>query len=669
VRPLLAALALASLAVAAPVGPAAEAQEGDAASVVLVDQDAWVLPDSVSLLRVRIEGPNQQLELRFELHDSLSTRTGFEQSVEGRALGPTIGTSFVALADRPLDDRGEVTIPLGIGEDVEGPGVVALPAGGTGVYPLQVELAAPDGEALDSFVTWLVVADPDPAAERLGFSWVWSLGEPPLSTAAGRPADAVVDTMVPGGALDAVAGLLERSDRVALTLSVSPQTMRAWQVASDDPDVRPGLVAVRNAAQRNDVQVLASPYVPLDFPSVEISGLGDQVPEQLLTGVDTLERALGVRVDTRTLAADSLDDAALLRLQSLFVDRLVVPDDALVPVAQNLTPARPFTLQGAGTQVRAFGANAGLRALLEGELVPGPEPNALRAQRFLAGLSLIALEAPASPRGVVVWEPMPWDPEPGLIDRVLVGLRGHPLVRAQTLDGLFARVPDDTVDGSDDEPLVRTLAPIEPDPLPFSITEYDDVESQLASFARIVGGNDPLIRRGDEALRVAPSSLLDGEEARNELALVRDGIANVLDKVSPTPSTVTLTSRTAEIPLSFRNEAGQPVRVRVRLASSKLLFPDGSDRVVELAEGNTTMQVPVESRASGTFTMTVTLSSTDGYLEVGDPTRVRVRSTVFSGVGWWLSIGAGTFLVLWWASSFFRRRRLRDVPVEGGNLE
>ena len=79
--------------------------------------------------------------------------------------------------------------------------------------------------------------------------------------------------------------------------------------------------------------------------------------------------------------------------------------------------------------------------------------------------------------------------------------------------------------------------------------------------------------------------------------------------------------------------------MRVQLASTKLLFPDGADQQIVLPEGVSTQQFAVEARASGTFTMTATLTTGDGAVRLGIPQRVSVRSAVFNGAGAALTVG------------------------------
>ena len=85
--------------------------------------------------------------------------------------------------------------------------------------------------------------------------------------------------------------------------------------------------------------------------------------------------------------------------------------------------------------------------------------------------------------------------------------------------------------------------------------------------------------------------------------------------------------------------------------------------MIVLPEGVSTQQFAVEARASGTFTMTATLTTGDGAVRLGIPQRVSVRSAVFNGAGAALTVGALLFLLLWWANHFRRTRRARREAV------
>ncbi len=125
---------------------------------------------------------------------------------------------------------------------------------------------------------------------------------------------------------------------------------------------------------------------------------------------------------------------------------------------------------------------------------------------------------------------------------------------------------------------------------------------------------------------------------------------------APRGSTVTLTARKGKIPVTFLNETDKTIRVKVKLESNKLFFPDGAEREIELPPRNTTVGFTVESRASGTFPLVLTVTTVDDELVI-QSTRVRVRSTFVSGVGVFLTVGAALFLAVWWLTHFLRRRR------------
>ena len=131
--------------------------------------------------------------------------------------------------------------------------------------------------------------------------------------------------------------------------------------------------------------------------------------------------------------------------------------------------------------------------------------------------------------------------------------------------------------------------------------------------------------------------------------------------VAPESGNVTLTSRDGRIPLNISNENLYDVTVKIRFDSDKLTFPDGDTVIVHLPRSTVTpLDVDVRSRSSGSFPLRVVISSPDDIVLVSR-SQFTVRSTAVSGVGIVLSVGAGLFLALWWASHFRRVRRARRL--------
>ena len=243
---------------------------------------------------------------------------------------------------------------------------------------------------------------------------------------------------------------------------------------------------------------------------------------------------------------------------------------------------------------------------------------------------------------------------------MLAGLRDNPFINPTTLDGYFAAAPADVND--DGSPIVTPLVPIRPHPPTVTVRQLQAANEALASFRSLVGSEDPRVKQGEHAILIASSSALDPKIAGHELATIDAAAQGFLRSISTTGRTITLTSRTARIPLSFRNDTGQKVRVRVHLMSSKLTFPEGADQVLELPPQNTTRRFLVQARTSGTFTMRVTLTTADDQFTIAT-TEMTVRSTAFSSIGLFLTIGALAFLAFWWGNHIFRSRRSRRAAL------
>jgi hypothetical protein len=345
----------------------------------------------------------------------------------------------------------------------------------------------------------------------------------------------------------------------------------------------------------------------------------------------------------------------------------VVAGSALDAFTGQLTAAHPTGLAPhRGSRVggtEALATDPGLERFLRGD-----DPPALRAAHLLAELAVIAGELPSLPRGVAFANPTDWDPSDAFVDAVMTGLANNPLVQPVTVDTLLAETPLAT---TDDQPggqeVVRTLVPVAPQRPPVTSREYYLGALDRAAIADLFSENDARVLRADRVLlsvlyrdwenpagRTKARELLQGvgQSVRDFLARIR----------TPDQSTVTLTSSSAQIPLTFRNDADRPVDIHVTLDSDKLVFPDGTDRDLTLQPGkNSTVRIAVETRSSGTYPMLMTVT-TAGGLPI-QTSEVTVRSSFVSGVGVFITVGAIVFLVVWWAWDIRRRRRRRRVAA------
>lgn len=666
---IVAALTAVLLATLTTLPPTPAVAQTAAPRLVLVGQDPWTPSGGTVTLRLRAENAPPGLTLALTTHEQVRARSAFDATIDGGALGSTLDLTRLSFDDLPVDPATDARVlTIGLGELN-----ARLSQSGSGVFPLEVELRDADNRAVAHFVTHLVVADVTAAGaltvgQPLDVAWVWPFASDPAYLPDGSPDPAVLAELLPGGRLGHQADLVAANTDVPLTLAPSPDTLSVWSALSTQAitPLAGGAAALRASVPRN--QVLVGPYVPLDLPSLIAFGLGGAIPGELASGVTTLERFFGTLLDPSTAAPGPVDTPSLAALRDASRRRLVLPGSALTAADERLTPARPYTLltdaSDESTAMTVVASDEGVERFLTTDDAP-----ALRAAHLLAALAVIAGEAPNRTRGVAIMNPSRWDAPTELVAAVLAGLRSNPLLRPVTVDTLFAQVPPATVDDQPDgAKVVRGLAPVATAAPPVTATRYVQALLERDAVAHLFSATDERVQHGDVALLAALSSSWANPSGRRKAKALLKGIGASVDDFLegirvPEQSTVTLTSNSAEIPITFDNNTGQPVKVRIKLESNRLLFPDGAERVVLLPRKNHTERIRVETRGPGTFPVTIDVTTEDG-LPI-QSTRLSVRSSVVSGVGVFLMIGALTFLAGWWGWDIHRRRKRRvrdDAP-------
>lgn len=646
-------LLLAVVAGVVTATPAA-AQQRATGSLRLASQTAWVGQSGSFDLHLALDDLTaaDRLEVAITIHSRIRSRSAFAQTIDGRPRGTVRSYPAIALGLLAVDADGNRVAGLQVPTPGAPPGPFTLPANlGPGVYPVTVALREHGGGSVDSFVTHLVRLPTDPDLTPLAVAWVQPIGARPALRPDGTHALAGSDAAAVQRSIRAVTGHPE----VPMTLDVTPET-----VAALDPEA---LAPLRDAVAGD--QLLASTYVDVDPSALADAGVADDLAVQRQVGEDALFAALGDRGDPRSwAAARPLTTDAIARLRSLGVTRVVVPESSLAPLDPDVTGARTLT--------RPFAIAAGSDDTVEGVSVdPGllehfrrRGDRVLAAHQLLADLAVLFFDLPGSSRGVVVRPPAGWVPDGEFLDVVLGGLGSASILRPVALGTLFDEVDPLTSDGV---PVVRTVADdVRPSNLPAG--RLADAHRAFDQLVNVVGPSAALVPGVRSRLLVAEGTRLSTREREALLASVvgeRDAVRDGLEL--PNQRTFRLTAREGTIPVSVVNRNDFPVRVQLVLSSDKLEFTGvhGGDRSRQvlgdlvLQPGTRTFTIPVLARASGTFNFRVTMLTPDGA-ELRR-SRLTIRSTVFSGVGIILSIGAGLFLLLWWAKHWRTSHRATDL--------
>ena len=323
----------------------------------------------------------------------------------------------------------------------------------------------------------------------------------------------------------------------------------------------------------------------------------------------------------------------------------------------------PFEVAGSDqTLVRAGVADAALAA----HFVNQPDP-VLAAHQLLADLAQIYGDAPGDreERGVIVVPPTSWVPDAAFLDTFLAGLQSSPLLASVQLDAYFDDVAP--ASGRDGGPLIRPIVAdqnaIRTTASGLLVDNERAARAQLQSLARFLPPSSAVYPRLERMLLEVSSSDLTPIQRTLGLDALAQAEHAVLAQVQlPTTRTITLTARKGHLPVSVVSLSDDPLQVLLEVESDKLKFAGaGSSNTatfpLTLHKGNNPIiDLTVEARTSGAFPLHLTVLTPDGGLVIARTT-FTVQSTALSGVGVFLSVGAGLFLVVWWSRHAWKARR------------
>jgi hypothetical protein len=418
------------------------------------------------------------------------------------------------------------------------------------------------------------------------------------------------------------------------------------------------------------VETLSGPFVPVEAGSLVAAGLSSELANQVEQGETEMEAA-GLRGQSGAWISESpIDSKTLAALESIGVNRLVVPAGTTSGTLTRLTLSRPFLFETqtgtaptastepsgsigssspSSTQVLAAQADAQLTSDFEagdlGSRTLGSGSSALDAHTLLADLALIYFEEPNlnTPRGVVAVPPSSWLPSPAFVDTFLTGLATNPTLDPVSFDNLLSQVPHT----SQGYPLVRS--PLSGAPSGSSLPARQIRAARLSFEALSSAVHDPATVRGlDNLLLVAESSTLRSSQQVAAVAGYRSSLNRILGELRLTTDHVTLTASTAKMPITLLSDASFPITAVVRLTSDKLAFPHGDSTSVTLDRKTATVYITVRARTPGDFPVRVSVVSPSGHLLLASGF-LSVGSTTPSGVAIGLSIAAALVLLAWWA--------------------
>jgi hypothetical protein len=642
VRPVAALVLVACVVVSfSGSGPAAATPRQAAPTIELVGQTTWVHAGDEFEVNVRLTGAPAGAALRLVVHDRITSRSRFRDTLDG-----DLGGIEHALDPEPLAASGSASGTFTTGFIVGGGGQGLE---GRGVYPVEVQLVDARGSLLGTpLVTYLMyLFEPDVTwPEPLAVAVIVDVSGPPVLQPDGtpRPASTTIQRA------QERADLLAAAPDVPLTLAPQPETLGGLVDGGGD-----GAAAAAALVEANGGRpVLARPYADVDLAALQESGLLAEADEQVDAGAGAMRNLFRREpVPGIWLSGPTLGDDAANQATGLGIERAVVPPSAVEEEptrAAGAVPDAPVTLDDGGQ--RAMVSDPALAAHLTGD------DGAVDAQRFLAELTAIWFEQPAIPRAVAVHVPGDADIDPSTVALALEGLSDGQDVQPVPLDQAFDVPPDPS------GPTTVSLVPHE------VTDDLGGIAAPLRRARRGVSGVAGTVDSADGGSLTRSLLLATGtgtpegqrpayvERVNAELGSLSGAV------VLPDQFRITLTSRTSTIPVNITNNSDRPLKVRIEFDSGQLEFLDGDVIVQELPPGGTRLDVRVRALTSGGFPMGITVMSPDSTIEL-DRTTFDIRSTAVTGVGFVLSVGAGLFLAVWWARHWRSSRRSRHLVPAG----
>ena len=656
---------IASSIVAAPAGAEDFARVGS-----LLSQDQYVagVEGSSFSLSVFVEGPSSlgdraPTSLLVTAHRPVESRRELHEVLLGELPSNVDTLEFPIEGLR--DASGVITLSIPIELGTTTPGKLQMSA--AGLYPVSIVLAV-GAEFTDRLVTFV---------ERLPDGNTEPETAAPLPTSIfGSISGSVTmqsdgSTVVSADDRSSLSDLVTVADALPgfpLTVSVSPETVQG--LSRSTPEDGQLLTSLQFT---DSLSYLSMPYVNIEPRDVVGTRFTDVFVDQLRQGEDALSDALPLTTARRVAwAVDEAPSAADVQLiRDLgFRSILLLPDaqrDPGMELLQFVDPTRlvDLELEGRGT-IEAQVADPRLSDLLTRAARYPVSDSFLVAQHVLADIKLLRQEIvdrgeSLTGRSLVLTTNDGSMMSIELLTAVVDTLGASRLVTLVDLDEALSRSAVGLADG---RPIALALPEPESvaDEAPF--VSYSFAASRIAAYSSMLPDGDDRPENWRRFLDVLADRRFDAAQRQEfvevivtETAMIADGL------VAPTPAAFTLGGRSSQLRLSLRNDGPTDLRVRLRLASAKLLFPDG-EPVVVLASGTTTpVEIEVEARSNGRFPVTVQVITPDGGVALTDPIVFTARVNALAGLGQVVTGVALLLLATWWVRHWRAQYRRKQADI------
>ncbi len=534
-----------------------------------------------------------------------------------------------------------------------------------GVYPLAAEVEA--GVAQDTARTFLPFWPArSPLAGPVQIAWVWPVTTSPQEAGCrALLSNSLAASVASGGRLAGLlaAGSTPVASRANLTWAIDPGLLasvaamtKPYRVGGDatcsgatgepaSAAARTWLTGLRSVTATQDFFV--TPYDDVDVAALTHQGMDSELTQAFKTGRAAATTILG-RDGLGGIAwpAEGIADYGTLGGLAVNGAGTVILDSTMMPPLTQVsyTPsAVTQTPDGVGPELHVALADDTLTQIVGS----APAASATRSataqamatgasfaveQRFLAETAMIAAEAPALRRSIVVTPPRQWNPASGVADALLSETVNAPWLSPVSLANLVAA---DSTSGQ----VPRQQPPqqlLRPDELRASLLHQ---VGQLNARLRLEGSilDPPDSDYLSTAVAAVESSAWRGArgaaQASNLLARISGYLASRERLVTIIVSShVTLGGQSGPVPVSISNKLNQAVTVRLHVqppSDGRITILPFNSTVTIGPDQQKTIAVHVKAAAAGTRTLKLSLLTPSGAALPGRATTLTVEATNF----------------------------------------
>jgi Family of unknown function (DUF6049) len=592
-----------------------------------------------------------------------------------------------------------------------------------GVYPLAAELSQA-GLPVDTARTFLPFW---PAKAKSGspkpvsIAWIWPLIDAPHQvTCPALLNNGLATSLAGGGRLGQLlaVGASSLGRRAALTWAIDPALLSDAKAMTAryrtggsaacsggtphpaSPAAQAWLTGVRSAAARQDFFI--TPYADVDVAALAHHGLDTELAGAF-TGGRAVAKAPAILGQVQRSGPgggkagtggtgliawppDGIADYGVLETLAANGIGTVVLNSTMMPASPPVTTIP----NGVGGNLHVLLADNGVQQILAQPpgTVPGSVPGTggapataspsaaaaaafAREQWFLAQTAMIASEAPANARALIVAPPRRWNPGTGLARALLSETVSTPWLHPASLASLVtAGHPAQTAGQGPPEhqvspgelraPLLRQVRRLDAQiRLMGSVLAQPGNQYLSTAVDAVVStawGDGPLGRRTAEKLLHRIGAYVSGQEQQ----------ISIVD-----PVRVTLGGKSGEVPVSISNHNAQPITVQLRVAPSspgRITIGNFNSRVVVAGGTQKTIKIPVRASGAGSTTLTLWLTAPDGRVLPGSTVRMTVEATHF-GTAAIVIIGIALAVFVLTAAGRALRRGSDEDGGDGGDAD